>query len=67
MEDDPLSTLCISHLTQILDLSYLEDLKALENCGYVAQNLDVELADGSQVSFVFNVLGKRGWCAFFTT
>ena len=39
---DSLSTLCVSHLTRLLEMSNLEDLKLLGDCSYVSQNLELE-------------------------
>ncbi|XP_047129273.1 rho GTPase-activating protein 19 isoform X1 [Hydra vulgaris] len=42
---DPLSTLCVSHLTRLLEMSNLENLKLLGDSCYVSQNLELEEND----------------------
>jgi len=39
MSHDPLSTLCVSRLTSLLELNCLEDLQKLEDCAFVAHNV----------------------------
>lgn len=42
MAHDDLSTLLVGRLTRLLELNSLEELKVLEECGYVKQNMEVE-------------------------
>ena len=42
MPSDHLSTLCVSLLTQLLDLSTLEELQDVEREGFVSENVDIE-------------------------
>ena len=53
MVHDPLSTLLVGRLTRLLDLNCLEELKALEECGYVKQNIDLQTSDDLDRTVVY--------------
>lgn len=53
MDHDGFSTLLLGRLTRILDLNYLEELKVLEECGYVRKNMELEINDNIDLCFFY--------------
>lgn len=58
MSQDPLAKLCIARLTRLLELNTLEDLKILEYCSYVAENIELGECDFKKDGSCYKGVGK---------